>query len=478
MRSIHRMTFGTKRLRGVARTALALLALVAVAASPAMAQDDGAGSYITPFPQGDVYRLIVLGDDLADGLLGGVVDALGTDSRLQIDKKLVSLNGLNRADFPEKLQAIEEQLGQSQPHIAVVMMGAWDRVSMKGTGKRTTFGTPEWKAEYAARADRVMKALKRKNIAVYWVGLPNVRRADMAEDVQMMNQILRDRIYLNGMKYIDAYAGFADEAGEYSSYGPDVTGKMRLLRDGDGVYFTVAGYRKLAHFVERDLKRDLTQAKGERAIPLAGAEDEQAKINPERVAQKKAEDDAAAAKAAAAAAAGSGTPADATAAAPAVPAGSPGGDQKGDNGRIVLKSVGAGGREESITVDIVRPPIPASVIALVTRKESSERLSQMGEQVLDQLPGGLSVMNSITPVAGTSGGTQRRLSTVQTPYYRVFIKGERLPPRRGRADDFTWPRPEPPPPPAALLEQPQPAAGPLETGSAEASEPRRSATPR
>ena len=454
---------------------LALLALVTVAASPAMAQDDGAGSYITPFPQGDVYRLIVLGDDLADGLLGGVVDALGTDSRLQIDKKVVALNGLNRAEFPEKLQAIEEQLGQSQPHIAVVMMGAWDRVSMKGTGKRTTFGTPEWKAEYAARADRVMKALKRKNIAVYWVGLPNVRRADMAEDVQMMNQILRDRIYLNGMKYIDAYAGFADEAGEYSSYGPDVTGKMRLLRDGDGVYFTVAGYRKLAHFVERDLKRDLTQAKGERAIPLAGAEDEQAKINPERVAQKKAEEDAAAA-AKDAAASGGGTPADATATAPAVPAGSQGGDQKGDNGRIVLKSVGASGREESITVDIVRPPIPASVIALVTRKESSERLSQMGEQVLDQLPGGLSVMNSITPAAGASGGAQRRLSTVQTPYYRVFIKGERLPPRRGRADDFTWPRPEPPPPPAALLE-PQPTPGPLETGSAEATEPR-SRTPR
>ncbi|MDO9381896.1 MAG: DUF459 domain-containing protein [Hyphomicrobiaceae bacterium] len=470
------MTTENSRLRGGLCAALALLALVTVAASPAAAQDDGAGSYITPFPQGDVYRLVVLGDDLADGLLGGVVDALSTDSRLQIDKKVVALNGLNRAEFPEKLQAIEEQLGQSQPHIAVVMMGAWDRVSMKGTGKRTTFGTPEWKAEYAARADRVMKALKRKNIAVYWVGLPNVRRADMAEDVQMMNQILRDRIYLNGMKYIDAYAGFADEAGEYSSYGPDVTGKMRLLRDGDGVYFTVAGYRKLAHFVERDLKRDLTQAKGERAIPLAGAEDEQAKINPERAAQKKAEEDAAAAKKTAAAAGGDGTPADATAATPAVPAGSPGGEQKGDNGRIVLKSIGAGGREESITVDIVRPPIPASVVALVTRKESSERLSQMGEQVLDQLPGGLSVMNSITPAAGSSGGAQRRLSTVQTPYYRVFIKGERLPPRRGRADDFTWPRPEPPLPPAALLAPPADATG-LETGSAAPGSSRRDSRP-
>ena len=87
---------------------LALFALLSLA-YPAFAQED-AGSYITPFPQGDVYRTIVLGDDLADGLLTGIVDALGTDGRLQIDRKVVSLNGLNRADFADKLKAIDEQL--------------------------------------------------------------------------------------------------------------------------------------------------------------------------------------------------------------------------------------------------------------------------------------------------------------------------------------------------------------------------------
>ncbi len=433
------------------------------ALSPAVAQDEG-GGYITPFPQGDVYRLIVLGDDLADGLLAGMTETMGTDTRLQIEKKVVSLNGLNRSDFPEKLQAIEEQLGQTAPHIAIVMMGAWDRVSMKGTGKRTPFGSAEWKAEYAARADRVMKALKRRNIAVYWVGLPNVRRSDMSEDVQMMNQILRDRIYLNGMKYIDAYAGFADENGGYSPYGPDETGKIRLLRDGEGVYFTFAGYRKLAHFVERDLKRDLTQAKSDRSIPLAGSEAEQVKINPEKAAQKKAEEDAAATKAAAGA--GGNAPANAAPSAAAGSAANGGAEQRGDNAKIVLKSVLPDGREESVTVDIVRPPIPASVIALVTRKESPDRLSQMGEQVNDPLAGGLTVMNSITPAAGAGSAGQRRLSTVQTPYYRVFIKGERLAPRKGRADDFSWPRPDPPPAPAALS-VPQPGEANLETGSAD-----------
>ncbi len=75
---------------------------------------------------------------------------------------------------------------------------------------------------------------------------------------------------------------FSTKGGGYSAYGPDVNGKIRLLREGDGIYFTTDGNRKLAHFVERDLRRDLTQAKADRAIPLAGTETEQARINPER----------------------------------------------------------------------------------------------------------------------------------------------------------------------------------------------------
>ena len=43
--------------------------------------------------------------------------------------------------------------------------------------------------------------------------------------------------------------------------------------------FTYAGYRKLALFVEQEIKRDLMQAKNERAIPLAGNEVEQKRVS-------------------------------------------------------------------------------------------------------------------------------------------------------------------------------------------------------
>src|SRR5262249_57608272 len=48
--------------------------------------------------------------------------------------------------------------------------------------------------------------------------------------------------------------------------------------EADGMVFTAAGNRKLALFVEQEIKRDLNLAKNERAIPLAGNEAEQKRV--------------------------------------------------------------------------------------------------------------------------------------------------------------------------------------------------------
>ena len=112
-----------------------------------------------------------------------------------------------------------------------------------------------------------------------------------------------------------------------------------------------------------------------------------------------------------------------------------------------------------MSVDIPRPAIPSAVIALMTRKESSDRPSQMGDVVADDVGDGLVVLSSITPAATTGSGPARRLAPSLSPYYQVLIKGERLSPKPGRADDFSWPKAEPemvvePPAPAKRLPRP------------------------
>ena len=433
-------------LRQIRMTMAALLALALLAVLPALAADDDQGaSFLTPFPEGDIYQLTVIGDTFAEGLLAGLVEAMGPDARLNTQKKHREVSGVMSADFEAKMKDFEEGVAKEPLNVAVVMLGEDDRVPLKGTTskKLIAVGAPEWRAEYARRIDRMMKTLKRKNASVYWVGLPNFARNEANEQTQVMNEIMRERAYLNGFKFIDTFAGFADDAGAYSAYGPDLTGKIRVLREGDGVHFTGAGNRKLAHFVEKELRHDLNQAKADRTVPLLGAEAEQVKINPENVAAvlPKAASPAPTAPGSAAAPATS-APKDGQAVKiiraegppGAPPSADPSGDQKADNGKITFKMAGTGGREETQSVEILRPAIPASVVALMARREAS---GQAGDLLVDQIAGGLTLMSSITP-AGNKG--RGKLSPAQAPYFRLLVKGERLTPKPGRADDVAWPK--------------------------------------
>ena len=421
---------------GVRLLIAAILCALAFVPGIARAQEEAFGSsYLTPFPPGELYNVAIIGDDMADGLLYGLNEALIGDRRLSLRAKRHILNGLTRPDFAERLTSLEEDLKREPPQIAVVMLGASDRVSLRdATGKKVAVGSPEWRTDYAGRADRLMKLLKRLNVSVYWVGLPNERRPDANDDNQMVNEVLRERIFLNGMKHIDVYAGFLDEQGGYDAYGPDIAGKIVRLRDGDGD-FTGSGFRKLAHFVERDLKRDLSQARADRDVPLAGAEPEQAKVNPDKA--KLAEPAPGAGLKTAAA---PGSPAGTATAPPLAPADAALGEQKAEIGKISLRTVSASGREEVLNLDIVRPAIAASVVQLVTRRESADKPAQMGDNLIDQISGGLIVMNSVTPASNTNRDGAPKLSAAQTPYFRVLFKGERLQPKAGRADDASWPR--------------------------------------
>jgi uncharacterized protein len=414
--------------------AIAAVFAVVLASSAWAGDDDQGGTFLTVFPDNDVYQVSVFGDDFAQGLLGGLVGAFRADVRLNIQRQAIPIAGVAMPDFDGKVAALEKTIGAQPFNIAVVMVGQDDRfMSLRGVdGKRLPLGSEAWIIEYTRRVDRLMRAFKSKSAAVYWVGLPNLARTDANELAQRMNDVIRERAYLNGYKYIDAYQGFTDENGGYSAYGPDLDGAIRLLRLRDGVNFTDAGNRKLAHFVEKELRPDLLQAKANRNIPLLGAEAEQAKINPDNAVKTPAPSSPVVRPTQQA----SKTP---VVRGPALDGSPPSttndsaGDQKADDGRITLKIVGSNGREEMQTIQIVRPAIPASVVALMARRESS---GQRGDLLVDQIAGGLTLMSSISPSGNKDRG---RLSPTQAPYFRLLVKGERLQPKAGRADDVTWP---------------------------------------
>lgn len=429
-----------------AALALAAICLSFACALQALAQGGGQGtSIINPFPKGDIYRLHLVGDWYAEGMQGALAELLSSERQIQLQRKVIQVRSLRRETWDYLVETIENAARSTPIDIAVVMFGAAEIGSLRVPGRRRVrFATEEWKAQYVIRVDRVMKALKRNRTAIYWLGMPTLRRSDRNDGAQFLNEIFRERAYINGIRFIDTYTGFADEAGGYSRYGPDLTGKIRLLRSRDGMYFTAPGYLKLAHYAERAIRRDLRRAKSERTVPLAGSELEQRRINPrESPAAEGGSDDAERPVRRAPIASRIGS---STISAPTPVPTAPGvRDQAADNSTIALRVI-ENGVARTEKVEIVRPAVSATVLALLTRKHSTSRAARLGDNVAVELPGGITVLSSVTPVdRGPALGGRGRRSPTQSPYFKVWAKGERLTPRSGRADDIQWPRPEPRP---------------------------------
>jgi uncharacterized protein len=447
-----------------ALAAIAVLCCLAAAGlcrvSPAVAQGEGAAglaaNFLNPFPENETWKALVVGDYLAEGLAPGLADAMAGETRLQMQRRYRPFAGLARVDIEEDAKALEEFVVREKQHIVVIMTGMADRTGIRlPNGRRLQVGQGEWRQQYAARVERIVRALRRRAVAVYWVGLPVTRRSDWNEDIETINDVVRERVLNNGARYIDGYKASADENGQFSDRGPDITGKVVRLRDPEGYDFTPAGYRKLAFFLERDLKRDMNAAREERSIPLAGTDAEQKRIVPETARPAPAGGEAAPPTGARDARASASPVAraltDKSAPSPGQPAAAPqAGDLRADNVRVTFKSAAAGGREEQVTIEIVRPAITQSVIQLVTRRDRGDKPSQVGDTLTDTLSNGLLVMRSITPSRGGDRG-QSRAALTQQPFFIALSKGERLPPKPGRADDFRWPRVDDIPPPPQVL---------------------------
>ena len=129
------------------------------------------------------------------------------------------------------------------------------------------FRSDEWAAYYSKRIDATIAALKSAGVPVFWVGLPSIRGPKSTSDMQYLNDLYRARVEKAGVNYIDVWDGFVDDSGRFIPQGADFEGQTRRLRAGDGVHFTKAGARKLAHYLEREIRRMLMPGSEPVALP-------------------------------------------------------------------------------------------------------------------------------------------------------------------------------------------------------------------
>ena len=266
--------------------------------------------------------IMVFGDSMADWLAYGLEQAFADTPEIGVLRRHRTSSGLirtevksdPRGEYPDWPQAAKEMIAAQKPKFVLMMIGLNDRQADQGNGagrcarsrRPRPLRTPTPLRRNSTRPLLLLLSCSRTSPSCgHRGGGPRIggihqdlriphrclerglypadrrhhrraqdgRGADLlgracrrcgagapAADIPFLNDLYRSRADKAGIVYIDVWDGFVDEDGRFAQSGPDFEGQTRRLRAGDGVHFTQAGARKLAHFVEREIDRWLTRA--------------------------------------------------------------------------------------------------------------------------------------------------------------------------------------------------------------------------
>jgi hypothetical protein len=221
-----------------------------VASDPAMT---GAEVEVAKLP--DAKKVLVIGDFMATALSDGLTMATSGDTNIVIEKGTDGSSGLVRSDHLDWPVSLKQQIGEIKPALIVIMLGTNDRQQMNVNGQKEKFRSEAWNGEYERRIAALTKVAVDNKIPFIWTGLPSFQSPSLSADAATLNSLYRSKAEMAGGTFIDIWDGFADEEGKFIASGSDINGQPVRLRGSDGLSLTKAGKRKMAFYLEKDLRR-------------------------------------------------------------------------------------------------------------------------------------------------------------------------------------------------------------------------------
>lgn len=208
----------------------------------------------------DARRVLIVGDFVASGIGDGLTEAFLQIPGVAIEARTNGSSGLVRQDYYNWDQELPALIDEIKPAVVVLSLGANDRQIMSIGGAKEKFRSEAWTVEYARRVAKLASDIRAKDVPLLWVGMPAFPTASMTADMSAFNTVYRSAVEKAGGTFIDIWDGFVDEDGKFVVTGSDINGQQVRLRGSDGISMTKAGKRKLAFYVEKDIRRLLGDA--------------------------------------------------------------------------------------------------------------------------------------------------------------------------------------------------------------------------
>ena len=206
-------------------------------------------------------RVGVFGDSMADGLWTGLYRDMQGAPGVTVTKFSEVSTGLSRYDYVDIQAKTARQIAETPVDAAVILFGTNDAQGISLDGQIHAFGSPGWKVAYGKRVEDLVTLLRSHDVAVYWVGLPRMKRASFDAKMTLINAVVQARMDALGVPYLGTTALTSDGDGDYDAYLTATgSGRRQLMRANDGIHMSMAGYLRLTEPVAEILRRDAGMA--------------------------------------------------------------------------------------------------------------------------------------------------------------------------------------------------------------------------
>jgi hypothetical protein len=231
-------------------------------------------------PIAPIFFIDVLGDSVAVFAADGLTQAFADKPEIAVVGRAHESSGLVRDDFYDWPKAARDLAAtKDKLDFVVVTLGINDMQALKDGADTVDPLSDKWREIYGRRVEGVVAPFRLAHVPVAWVGLPPMRSERFNAQIVKLNELFKEQAEKAGAQYIDIWDAFADESGQYNAYGPDINGQNAKLRSTDGIHFTKAGSRKMAQFLESEIKRAFDSAKPQNGIANLPPDIEQAAID-------------------------------------------------------------------------------------------------------------------------------------------------------------------------------------------------------
>ena len=214
-----------------------------------------------PTPPGELGTLLVTGDSLSMPLDVVLARQLAnTDVEVERDPHVGT--GISKSGLVDWGRLSTEQTAELEPDAVVVFIGANEGFELPAAdGSQIQCCGPDWAAEYAFRARRMMNTYRRGGRArVYWLTLPAPRETDRQRIARAVNAAIEvaAQPYRAHVRVLDMEALFTP-GGRYRA-AMTVGGRPQIVREPDGIHLNARGAELTADAVLEAVEQDFAKA--------------------------------------------------------------------------------------------------------------------------------------------------------------------------------------------------------------------------